>query len=372
MKKKVLTILGTRPEAIKFAPLIKEFEKHSEEFDSRVCSTGQHREMLDQVLDFFDIDPEYKLGVMSDNQTLFGVSAKILVGLEKVFNDFMPDVVFVQGDTATTLFGALGGFYKQVKVAHLEAGLRSGYKLSPFPEEVNRLLVSRVADLHFTATQRNGDDLRKEGIEEGVHEVGNTVVDALFLCLEKIKERGEETYEKFFDFVDFNKRVILVTGHRRESFGKPFEELCRSLGRIKAEHPDVEIVYPVHLNPNVQKPVHDILGGQEGIHLISPLDYPYLVWLMNKCELVLTDSGGIQEEAPSLGKQVLVMRDDTDRKEGVDAGTAILVGTDPDRIYWETTKLLRDADAYGVMAKTANPYGDGGAAQKVVKIIGEL
>ena len=372
MKKKVLTILGTRPEAIKFAPLIKEFEKHSEEFDSRVCSTGQHREMLDQVLDFFDIDPEYKLGVMSDNQTLFGVSAKILVGLEKVFNDFMPDVVFVQGDTATTLFGALGGFYKQVQVAQLEAGLRSCDKFSPFPEEVNRLLVSRVADLHFTAPQRNGDDLRKEGIEEGVHEVGNTVVDALFLCLEKIKERGEETYEKFFDFVDFNKRVILVTGHRRESFGKPFEELCRSLGRIKAEHPDVEIVYPVHLNPNVQKPVHDILGGQEGIHLISPLDYPYLVWLMNKCELVLTDSGGIQEEAPSLGKPVLVMRDVTERKEGVDAGTAILVGTDPDRIYWETTILLRDADAYGVMAKTANPYGDGGAAQKVVKIIGEL
>ena len=371
-QRRILIVLGTRPEAIKMAPLIKAFQSASDAFEVRVCSTGQHKEMLEQVFELFQITPEYDLAVMAPNQTLFGVSAKILTGLEEVLNDFQPDVIFVQGDTVTTLFGALGGFYKKVKIAHLEAGLRSGDKLSPFPEEINRVLVSKIADYHFTVTERNTRDLAAEGITDGVYEVGNTVIDALHLCLDSIKRGGEEEYQRHFDFLNFEKKIILVTGHRRESFGGPFEELCETLAGIKKRYDDIEIVYPVHLNPNVQEPVNRILGNQEGIHLIEPLAYPYLIWLLSKAHLVLTDSGGIQEEAPSLGKPVLVLREVTERMEGVDAGTALLVGTSRDKIDAAVDKLMSDNAAYQAMATSKNPYGEGDASQRVVEILRAL
>ena len=371
-RRKVLITLGTRPEAIKLAPLIKALQHASDAFEVRVCSTGQHREMLDQVFELFDIAPEYDLRVMEPNQTLFGVSAKILLGFEEVVSDFEPDVIFVQGDTATTLFGALGGFYQRVKIAHLEAGLRSGNKWSPFPEEINRILVSRLADLHFTVTRRNSDALRAEGIHKGIFEVGNTVIDALYLCLKKIEAQGDEAYRSYFHFVNFDKKVVLVTGHRRESFGRPFEALCEALVHLREDHEDIEIVYPAHLNPNVQEPVKRLLGNREGIHLIAPLDYPYLIWLLSKSYMVLTDSGGIQEEAPSLGKPVLVLREVTERIEGIEAGTALLVGTSPDRIEKEAARLLTDPAAYQSMAASKNPYGDGSASQQVVQVLREL
>ena len=367
--RKVLVILGTRPEAIKMAPLIKAFQSASDAFETRVCSTGQHKEMLEPVFELFDITPEYDLAVMAPNQTLFGVSAKILIGLEEALNDFEPDVIFVQGDTVTTLFGALGGFYKKVKIAHLEAGLRSGDKLSPFPEEINRVLVSRIADYHFTVTQRNTLALAAEGITNGVYEVGNTVIDALHLCLDSIKRGGESAYQEQFSFLNFEKKIVLVTGHRRESFGGPFEELCETLVGLKQRYDDIEIVYPVHLNPNVQEPVNRILGNQEGIHLIEPLAYPSLIWLLNKSHLVLTDSGGIQEEAPSLGKPVLVLREVTERMEGVDAGTALLVGTSRTKIEEAVERLMSDDAAYQAMATSKNPYGEGDASQRVVDIL---
>lgn len=368
--KKVLFIFGTRPEAIKMAPLIKELQSRDEKFDVKVCVTGQHREMLHQVLDFFSITPDYDLDIMKPNQTLFGVTASIFSKLEPVIDEAQPDVVLVQGDTTSVLAGAIGAFYKKIKVAHLEAGLRSGDMYSPFPEEMNRVLVSRLADYNFAPTKRAHDALISEGVaDEKVYITGNTVIDALLLGVDIIKKQDQTHYEKVLEGVDLSKRIILVTGHRRESFGGGFENMCNAVRRVAESNQGVEVVYPVHLNPSVQEPVRRILGGLTNVHLINPLDYPNLLWLMEKSYIVLTDSGGIQEEAPTLGKPVLVMREVTERQEGVEAGTARLVGTSEDVIYNEVQTLLGDSDAYEKMANAINPYGDGTTSRQIADIL---
>ena len=366
---KILFFFGTRPEAIKMAPLIHEFRKPSAGFDEiKVCVTAQHREMLDQVLDFFEIRPDFDLDIMKPNQSLFDVTGKALLGLNEVFNAYRPDWLFVQGDTTTTFVGALAAFYEQVRVAHIEAGLRSFDKHSPFPEEMNRLLTARLADIHFPPTPKARENLLKEGIpEDKIFVVGNTSIDALFLCLNRISEETGGRLESL-QRVDFRKRILLVTGHRRESFGKPFENICRAIETI-ARQEDIEVIYPVHLNPQVRNPVLSILKNIPNIHLVDPLDYPSFVWLMNKSYIILTDSGGVQEEAPSLGKPVLVMRDVTERVEGVEAGTAKVVGTDVEKITGETLNLLRNPAAYDTMAKAANPYGDGKSSRRIFDII---
>lgn len=367
MPMRILSVFGTRPEAIKFAPLLKELGKRGE-FVSGACITAQHRQMLDQALHFFDISPDFDLDIMRHNQTLFDITAIGLKGMESVLDSFKPDMVLVQGDTTTAFIGALAAFYNKIPVGHIEAGLRSFDKYSPFPEEVNRSLVGRIADIHFAPTHKAKENLIAENIsDKNVHVVGNTVIDALFLCLDIIKQ-NDLIYADHFRNIDFGKRVILVTGHRRESFGEPFENICRALSAIAGKE-DVEIVYPVHLNPNVRKPVFDILSGMKNIHLIEPLDYPYLVWLLNKSHLVLTDSGGIQEEAPSLGKPVLVLRDVTERTEGIDAGTARLVGTEFDNIVNSALELLNNPAEYEKMSKAQNPYGDGHTSPRILDIL---
>jgi UDP-N-acetylglucosamine 2-epimerase (non-hydrolysing) len=367
--KRLMFVFGTRPEAIKMAPLVREFKRHRNKCEVVVCVTAQHREMLDQVLGFFGITPEFDLDIMKPDQSLFDVTAGALKGLEGVLDQVNPDIMFIQGDTTSAFISALAAFYKRIRVAHIEAGLRSGEKYSPFPEEMNRILAGHLADLHFAPTARAEKNLLREGIESGVHMVGNTVIDALFLGLEIIKQKGDEDYRKFFSFADFRKRVLLVTGHRRESFGEPFKRVCTALRAISDLFPDTEIIYPVHLNPNVRKPVNDILSGHSRIHLIDPVPYPHLIWLMEKSYMALTDSGGIQEEAPSLGKPVLVMRDVTERMEGVEAGTAKLVGTDAEKIVREASLLLTDGGAYGEMAHAVNPYGDGRASERIADIV---
>lgn len=366
-RNRFLIVFGTRPEAIKLAPVIYELRKIG---DVSVCVTGQHREMLDQVLQFFSIVPDYDLDVMKQDQSLFNVTTDSLRLLEGVIEKSRPDMIIVQGDTTTAFVSALAGFYKKIKVTHVEAGLRSFNKYSPFPEEVNRVLVGHIADYHFAPTEKARANLLKEGIEgKNIFVVGNTVVDALFRGLDIVKKDGKK-FNDYFGFVDFSKKVILVTGHRRESFGKPFEHICHALKEIAQE--DVEIVYPVHLNPNVRGQVYPILGGVKNIHLIEPLEYPYLIWLMAKSYIVLTDSGGIQEEAPSLGKPVLVMRDVTERTEGIEAGTARLVGTDRKKIVESMQALLNNKDEYERMAKSSNPYGDGKTSIRIKDIIKEL
>lgn len=367
MMHRFLFILGTRPEAIKLAPLIRTLAAAGK---VKVCSTGQHRQMLDQVLGFFSIVPDYDLRIMGRDQTLFTVTARALARLEGVIDDARPDLILVQGDTTTAFTGALAGFYRKIPVAHIEAGLRSFDKFSPYPEEMNRLLVSRLADYHFAPTKKARENLLSEGVPpRKIFVVGNTVIDALFTGLDII--RGDERpYRRKFRSVDFSKKVILVTGHRRESFGRPFEQICRALKEIARR--EVEIVYPVHLNPRVRAHVYPLLRDVANIHLIEPLDYPHLIWLMGQSHLVLTDSGGIQEEAPSLGKPVLVMRDVTERTEGIDSGTAILVGTDRRRIVEETSRLLEDPGAYRAMARRRNPYGDGRACRRIRKTIAGL
>jgi len=366
---KILFFFGTRPEAIKMAPLIHEFRKPSAGFDEiKVCVTAQHREMLDQVLDFFEIRPDFDLDIMRPNQSLFDVTGKALRGLHEVFDTYKPDWLFVQGDTTTTFVGALAAFYEKVRVAHIEAGLRSFDKHSPFPEEMNRVLTTRLTDIHFPPTPKAKENLLNEGIaEDKIFVVGNTSIDALFLCLRRVSEKSIEDFESLKP-VDFRKKVILVTGHRRESFGKPFENICRAIETI-ARQEDIEIVYPVHLNPQVRNPVLRILKNIPNVHLIGPLNYPSFVWLMHRSYVILTDSGGVQEEAPSLGKPVLVMREVTERIEGVEAGTAKIVGTDPEKITRETLKLLRDPSAYDTMAKAVNPYGDGKSSRRILDII---
>lgn len=367
---KHLFIFGTRPEAIKMAPLVKTFQKdHTQEVV--VCVTGQHREMLDQVLTFFDIIPEYDLNLMGKNQTLYDVTSKALLGLKPIIEKEKPDNIFVQGDTTTAFVGALAGFYEKIKVSHIEAGLRSGDLSSPFPEEGNRKLAGHLATHHFAPTERAVNNLKLEGITHNVYQVGNTVIDALLLGLEIIKGNGESRYLEHFRDIDFSKKVILVTGHRRESFGKPFENMCEAMKNIALNYDNVELVYPVHLNPNVRETVNKILKGIDNIKLIDPLSYPYLIWLMNKSYFVLTDSGGIQEEAPALGKPVLVMREVTERQEGVEAGTAKLVGSNYDKIVNESKKLLDNKIHYKNMANAVNPYGDGTTSQQVLNYLKE-
>jgi len=366
--KNILFIFGTRPEAIKMAPLIKEFTKPKYSFKVKICVTSQHREMLNQTLNFFKIKPDYDLNLMRPNQTLFEITADSLTGLGSIFDDARPDLVFVQGDTTTVLTGALASFYKKVRVAHIEAGLRSSQKYSPFPEEINRTLTSHLADYHFAPTETARKNLAREGIKKNVYVVGNTVIDALFFGLNVIKAEGEEDYRRFFRGMDFSKKIILVTGHRRENFGRPFENICAALKDIAAACADVEIVYPVHLNPNVRGTVQKLLSGINRIHLLDPLAYPHLIYLMNKSYFVLTDSGGIQEEAPSLGKPVLIMREVTERTEGISAGTAILVGTSRRKIVTESLRLLNEKKAYRKMSHAVNPYGEGKTSRKIADI----
>ena len=366
---KILFILGTRPEAIKLAPLIRVFRERKS-FTTKVCVTGQHRQMLDQVLDFFCIASDFDLNMMKQNQTLFDISSDGLKLLEPVLTNFAPDLIFVQGDTTTAFIGALAGYYKKIKVAHVEAGLRSGNLLSPFPEEGNRKLISQISNYHFAPTTAASDHLKAEGITENVHVVGNTVIDALLWGLEIIKSKGDIVFKEAFKNIDFSKKIILVTGHRRESFGDPFLNICKAIKEIATKFKDkVEIVYPVHFNPNVQKPVHEVLKNLLNVHLIEPLSYPYLIWLLNKSYLVLTDSGGIQEEAPSLGKPVLVMREVTERMEGIIAGTAKLVGSNRAQIVNEVTDLIENPLQYEKMAKAVNPYGDGKTCERILNLL---
>jgi UDP-N-acetylglucosamine 2-epimerase (non-hydrolysing) len=366
---KILFIYGTRPEAIKMAPLLTEFCKFPELFNIEICLTGQHREMLDQVNHFFNIKAHYDLNMMKPNQTLYDITTEGLNGLKDVMKRSKPDLIFVQGDTTTAFIGALAGFYEKIKVAHLEAGLRSFDIYSPFPEEINRKLVGQIADFHFAPTQKAVDNLRREGVEKNIYLVGNTVIDALFLGLDIINRNGKD--EKFSSFkdIDFQKRIVLITGHRRESFGEPFENICYAIKECAIRYPDVQFVYPVHLNPNVRSVVNRILCEMKNIFLIEPLDYPQLIWLMSKSYLVLTDSGGIQEEAPSLGKPVLVMRDVTERMEGIESGTAKLVGTNKDVILNSLISLLDSTTEYNKMANSVNPYGDGKTSGNVLEII---
>lgn len=359
---KVLTILGTRPEAIKLAPVIQQLERHPGVL-SRVCVTAQHREMLDPFLKLFGIVPDYDLDIMQPGQTLFDVTTRVLAGVKGVLEAEGPDFVLVQGDTTTAFAAALAAFYLKTAVGHVEAGLRTEDKYNPFPEEMNRRLVTHLADLHFAPTERAKANLLAEAIrDEAIFVTGNTVVDALLMILERTKDQDHLRGLP----IDPSRKLILVTAHRRESFGVGLANICQALVRIARHAPDVEIVYPVHLNPNVRSTVMRELRGVERVHLIEPLDYVAFVHLMNRAYLILTDSGGIQEEAPSLGKPVLVMRDTTERPEAIEAGTARLVGTEPDAIVHETLRLLRDEDGYARMANVLNPFGDGHAAGRIV------
>lgn len=369
MPQTVLTIIGTRPEAIKLVPLALEFARRPNEFNSVVCATGQHREMLDQVLETFGVKADHDLNLMAPNQSLAQITGRATQGLDKVFTEVKPDVCLVQGDTTTAFCGALVGHYHQTKIGHVEAGLRTGNKFSPFPEEINRRLIGRLADLHFPPTAHAQKALLDEGTDpETVFVTGNTVIDALLWMQEKItKQTPAELVELEQKIGD--ARVVLVTGHRRESHGQGFENLCEAIRSVADYVKDVIFVYPVHLNPKVQDPVNRILGGHDRIILIDPLSYEPFVWLMNRATVVLTDSGGVQEEAPSLGKPVLVMRDTTERPEGVEAGNAKLVGTNKQVIVDELTKLLTVEGEIEKMAQVQNPYGDGTASQQIADIL---
>lgn len=370
MNKKNLIIFGTRPEAIKMAPLVKEFQNHTDTFDTKVCVTAQHREMLDQVLEFFQIRPDYDLNLMKPNQNLYSLTADIITEMKPVLEDFQPDYVYVHGDTTTTMAASIAAFYSGAKVCHVEAGLRTHNKLSPFPEEINRQVAGRICDYHFAPTETSCKNLLDENVKrENILITGNTVIDALLYSSEKVKQLDNDEIDRLKQIVDASKKLILVTGHRRENHGQGFINICKALKEIAVEKPEVQIIYPVHLNPNVQGPVYEVLSGIENIKLIDPLAYPAFVWLMNQAHLIITDSGGVQEEAPSLGKPVLVMRDTTERPEAVDAGTVILVGTDMDKIVSECFKLLDDQETYNKMSELHNPYGDGKACERIVNFI---
>jgi UDP-N-acetylglucosamine 2-epimerase (non-hydrolysing) len=370
--KKVLFVFGTRPEAIKLAPLILKFRENNN-FESRICVTGQHKEMLEQVLRIFNINPDYDLRIMKENQSLFYITSETLKKLETVLIKEKPDLVIVQGDTTTTFVASLSAYYQKIKIAHVEAGLRTEDKFNPFPEEINRRLTDCIADFYFAPTERAKENLLKEGVrKDRIFVTGNTVIDALLIILDKQKESEvqREMEKKFLKRygISFERRTILVTGHRRESFGRDFEEICYGLKMI-AENSDAQIVYPVHLNPNVQKPVKRILRDTKNVYLIEPLDYYTFVWLMNRSYIILTDSGGIQEEAPALAKPVLVMRKKTERPEGIEAGVAKLVGTERESIFRKTMKLLNSEEDYKKMAQAKNPYGDGFASKRILEIL---
>lgn len=371
--KKNLIVFGTRPEAIKMAPLVKEFLKDKENFETRVCVTAQHREMLDQVLDFFEIKPDYDLDLMKPNQNLHTLTADIILGLKPILDDFKPDFVYVHGDTTTTMAVSISAFYAGAKVCHVEAGLRTHNKYSPFPEEINRQVTGRIADIHFAPTITSKENLLLENISDSsILITGNTVIDALLQSSDKVNSIQNIEIESLKSTIDFNKKIILVTGHRRENHGDGFINICAALKEIAVLNPDVQIIYPVHLNPNVKGPVYEILGNVPTIKLIKPLAYPAFVWLMNQSHIIITDSGGVQEEAPSLGKPVLVMRDTTERPEAVEAGTVILVGTNKEKIVSECLSLLNDANRYQEMSALHNPYGDGKACERIVNYIKEI
>ena len=369
MRKKILLIFGTRPEAIKMAPLVKEFEQYPKSFDSRVCVTAQHREMLDQVLEFFSIKPDYDLDLMKPGQNLYGLTSSIIDSLKPVLDAFIPDYVFVHGDTTTTMAASIASFYSGAKVCHVEAGLRTFNKLSPFPEEINRQIAGRVCDFHFAPTKTSKDNLIKENIsEDTIIITGNTVIDALLKSVKKVKENPSQFIQELSRKIG-NQEVILVTGHRRENHGSGFERICQALKIIANDNTDRLIIYPVHLNPKVKEPVNRILSGLENVILIDPLAYHDFIWLMNRSRIILTDSGGVQEEAPSLGKPVLVLRDTTERPEAVEAGTVLLVGTNEDLIVSKALELLNNKDILLKMSKLHNPYGDGLASKRIVNFI---
>jgi UDP-N-acetylglucosamine 2-epimerase (non-hydrolysing) len=375
-KKRVLSVFGTRPEAIKMALLSKALEADAA-FEAAVCVTAQHRSMLDQVLSIFDVKPKFDLDLMKANQGLADLTGRILTGMTDVLREYKPDWIIVQGDTSTAFVSALAAFYEKVSVAHVEAGLRTGFKYSPWPEEMNRQLVGRIADLHLPPTQRSKEALLKENVpEDRIHITGNTVVDALLWVSNKLDTdaAARAQLDERFKLLDPTKRLILITGHRRENFGKPFEDMCNAFVDIVRARPDVEICYPVHLNPNVQAPVKAILAAapedlRNRIHLIEPVEYLPFVYLMKRCHFIVTDSGGVQEEAPSLAKPCLVTRNDTERPEAVEAGTAKLIGTNRERIVSESLKLLDDKEHYESMSRAHNPYGDGKANQRILEIL---
>ena len=377
----ILLVFGTRPEAIKMAPLVKEFQKYPETFKTIVCVTGQHREMLDQVLRIFDIQPDYDLNIMKQGQDLYDVTARVLTGMREVLKETQPDIVLVHGDTTTSTAAALAAFYQQIPVGHVEAGLRTHNIYSPWPEEMNRQITGRIATYHFAPTSLSKDNLLQEGVsEERIIVTGNTVIDALYMVVEKIKNDGILSCElekvlkaSGYDIgrLSDGRKLVLITGHRRENFGDGFISMCKAIKSLSEKYPEVDFVYPMHLNPNVRKPIYEVFGESQRANLffIEPLEYLSFVYLMEKSAIVLTDSGGIQEEAPGLGKPVLVMRDTTERPEALEAGTVKLVGTDYDKIVNEVSGLLDNQEYYEKMSKAVNPYGDGKACSRIVKAV---
>lgn len=381
--KKILLVFGTRPEAIKMAPLVKEFQKHPEDFETVVCVTGQHREMLDQVLHIFDIRPDYDLNIMKQGQDLYDVTARVLTGMRDVLKEVSPDIVLVHGDTTTSTAAALAAFYQQIPVGHVEAGLRTYNIYSPWPEEMNRQITGRIATYHFAPTQLSKSNLLKENVsEDKITVTGNTVIDALYWVVDKIKsdKKLDAELEAILKDAGYDvnrlpdgRKLVLITGHRRENFGDGFINMCTAIKDLTQKYPDVDFVYPMHLNPNVRKPIHEVFGEDlsnlGNMFFIEPLEYLSFVYLMEKSDIVLTDSGGIQEEAPGLGKPVLVMRDTTERPEALDAGTVKLVGTDYGKIVNSVSELLDDEDAYEKMSKAVNPYGDGKACGRIMEFL---
>ena len=375
--KKILLVFGTRPEAIKMAPLVKKLQEYPEQFQTIVCVTGQHREMLDQVLRLFDITPEYDLNIMKPNQDLYDITSRILLGMRDVLREVQPDIVLVHGDTTTSMAAAIAAFYQQIPVGHVEAGLRTGNIYSPWPEEMNRLITGRITTHHFSPTALAKENLLREHVDEKqIIVTGNTVIDALQMVVKRLAEDSalaNEVVAKInqmgYDVqrLDGNRRMVLITGHRRENFGEGFLNICHAIKHLAEQYKDVDFVYPMHLNPNVRKPVLEILGDKaENVFLIEPLDYLPFVYMMQHSTLILTDSGGVQEEAPGLGKPVLVMRDTTERPEAVEAGTVLLVGTNREKIEQGVSTLLNDADTYRRMSEAVNPYGDGNACNRIV------
>ena len=381
--KKIMLVFGTRPEAIKMAPLVKEFQKHPESFQTIVCVTGQHREMLDQVLQIFDIRPDYDLNIMRQGQDLYDVTSRVLLGMRNVLKEVKPDVVLVHGDTTTSTAAALAAFYQQISVGHVEAGLRTHNIYSPWPEEMNRLITSRIATYHFSPTPLSRQNLLNEGVnEQSIVVTGNTVIDALYIVVDKIKkdtalkiELKNILYNAGYDVqrLENGKKLVLITGHRRENFGDGFISMCTAIKDLTKKYPEVDFVYPMYLNPNVRKPIHEVFGndlsGFGNMFFIEPLEYLSFVYLMEKSTLVLTDSGGIQEEAPGLGKPVLVMRDTTERPEALEAGTVKLVGTNYNKIILEVSALLDNQDDYEMMSNAVNPYGDGYSCSRILKAL---
>lgn len=381
--KRVILAFGTRPEAIKMAPLVKEFQKYPDQFDTIVCVTGQHREMLDQVLRIFNIQPQFDLNIMKPGQDLYDVTSRVMLGLRDVLKEAKPDIVLVHGDTTTSMAAALAAFYQQIPVGHVEAGLRTHNIYSPWPEEMNRQITGRIATFHFAPTQLSKENLKRENVSDNsIIVTGNTVIDALYWVVDKIKndrildlELASVLQDAGYEMNRLNngKRLVLITGHRRENFGEGFISMCKAIKTLTEKYPEVDFVYPMHLNPNVRKPIREVFGEQhaDNMFFIEPLEYLSFVYLMEKSTIVLTDSGGIQEEAPGLGKPVLVMRDTTERPEALEAGTVKLVGTDYDKIVTEVSRLLDDVSYYEAMSKAVNPYGDGLACQRIVKTLAE-